>query len=58
MAEFQPVPTTCEKCAQLFPSRLAFFAHRKTCKESFPCGQCGESFANKAKLLELSLIHI
>jgi len=57
MAEFQPVPTTCEKCAQLFPSRLAFFAHRKTCKESFPCGQCGERLTSKAKLLEHAKTH-
>ena len=57
MAEFQPVPTTCEKCGQLFPSRLAFFAHRQTCKESFPCGQCGERLTSKAKLLEHAKTH-
>ena len=45
-----PKPKTCEKCGQLFPSHCAFFAHRKTCKETFPCGQCAERLGSKVEL--------
>ena len=45
-----PKPKTCEKCGQLFPSHGAFYAHRKTCRETFPCGQCAERLGSKGEL--------
>ena len=52
-----PKPKTCEKCGQPFPSHCAFYAHRKTCKETFPCGQCAERLESKIKLKEHLKLH-
>ena len=52
-----PKPKTCEKCGQPFPSHCAFYAHRKTCRETFPCGQCAERLESKIKLKEHLKLH-
>ena len=51
------VPTLCEVCGEMQPSRMDYLVHRKSCKVRFPCGQCSETFESKKKLAEHEKAH-
>ena len=51
------VPTLCEVCGEMQPSRMDYLVHRKSCKVRFPCGQCSETFESNKKLAEHEKAH-